>query len=131
MAADDDSVNRARARAEHRWESGTAMLANATHGIEALSSRLHALDRAVDAERAATVAAAGLAIVGFLAGATHRRGWFGLAGIAAALFAQQRVTGWSPAVAAMKACGLRTRREVELEREAVTYALRALGRGSA
>ena len=118
--------------AQLTWQSGTAMLAQASRGLDALSSRLRELDSEVSVEKASLAAGVGVAAVGLLASvASRRKSFLAVAGLGLGLAVMQLVTKRAAAAPVGARLGLRPAKEIELEKQAVRYALVALGRGSA
>lgn len=87
-----------------------------------LTARIETLEREWDIERALEVTASTLALSGLLLGVTTHRRWLWLSGGVAAFLLQHAVQGWCPPVPILRRMGLRTRKEIDLER----YALKAL-----
>jgi hypothetical protein len=87
-----------------------------------LSDRIAALDREWDIERYLEVFAPSLALSGIVLAALVSRRWLTLSAGVLGFLVQHAVQGWCPPLAALRANGVRTRREIEEER----YALKAL-----
>lgn len=88
---------------------------------EVIDERIAQLDCEWDIDRllganAATLALAGL---GLVLGATRDRKWLVLPGIILPLVLQQGLRGWSPPLPALRHLGLRTRGEIDRERQAL------------
>jgi hypothetical protein len=90
---------------------------------ERIGARLEELDREWDIERALEANAASVAALGIAASALARRRWVLALPLAVALFLlQHAVQGWCPPLAVFRRRGVRSRREIDLER----YALKVL-----
>jgi hypothetical protein len=87
-----------------------------------VSRYLETLDREWDLNRAVCVGASALALGGVLLGRVGGNGWRVLSAVAAGLLLQQGLFGWGPLGEAVRALGVRTRREIDLEK----FALKAL-----
>ena len=95
---------------------------DSTLGDRELSERIDALDREWDIERYLEVFAPALALSGIVLAAFGNRRWLALSAGVLGFLVQHAVQGWCPPLAALRASGVRTRREIEEER----YALKAL-----
>jgi hypothetical protein len=90
---------------------------------ERIAARLDELDREWDIERVLEANAATVAALGITASALARRRWMLALPLAVALFLlQHAVQGWCPPLAVFRRRGVRSRREIDLER----YALKVL-----
>lgn len=87
-----------------------------------LSARIDELEREWDIERVLELNASSLALVGTVLGATVSRKWLLLPGTVLPFLFQHAVQGWCPPVVLFRRLGVRTRKEIELEK----YALKAL-----
>ena len=94
---------------------------DSTLSDEEIVARIEALDREWDIERYLEVFAPGVALAG-LGLALRNRNWLILPVAVLAFLAQHAIQGWCPPLGALRASGVRTRREIEEER----YALKAL-----
>jgi hypothetical protein len=94
----------------------------ASLGPEAITARIHQLDREWDIERRLEVIAAGAALSGVALASFHRRGWLLLPAVMLGFLMQHAVQGWCAPAAVMRRRGVRTRQEIDRER----YALKAL-----
>jgi hypothetical protein len=84
-----------------------------------IQARLDALEREWDIERALEAHAAALALTGTALGLTVSRKLLLVPGVAAALLLQHAVQGWCPAASLLRRMGVRTRGEIETERDAL------------
>ena len=94
----------------------------AAQGPETISRRLEELDGESDIERYLEINASALALGGLALGSFVNRRWLLLPGIVLPFLLQHGVQGWCPPVPLFRRLGVRTRREIDVER----YALKAL-----
>ncbi|REE03248.1 DUF2892 domain-containing protein [Citricoccus nitrophenolicus] len=87
-----------------------------------LSARIDELEREWDIERVLELNASSLALVGTVLGTTVSRKWLLLPGTVLPFLFQHAVQGWCPPVVLFRRLGVRTRKEIELEK----YTLKAL-----
>ncbi|NUL44107.1 DUF2892 domain-containing protein [Cellulosimicrobium funkei] len=87
-----------------------------------ISVRIDELEREWDIERVLELNASSLAFVGTVLGATVSRKWLLLPGVVLPFLFQHAIQGWCPPVVLFRRLGVRTRKEIELEK----YALKAL-----
>jgi hypothetical protein len=120
-------VDRVRGRTDSEVLAGldaalaTRVARYGTMSAEDFAARLEELDREWDIERVLIVNASTLATIGVLAG--FRRRIALLLPLAVGSFLLQHgLQGWCPPLSAFRRLGVRTRREIDLER----YALKAL-----
>ncbi len=86
-----------------------------------IDRRLRDLDREWDTERVLETTASSFALLGLALGATVNRKWFIFPGVVAAFLLQHAIQGWCPPLPVIRRLGVRTAREIDLER----YALKA------
>jgi len=86
-----------------------------------IDARLDELDEEWDIERLLQTQAAGLSLFGILM-ASHNRKWLLLPFAVAGFLLQHALQGWCPPVPILRRLGVRTTREINIER----YALKAL-----
>jgi hypothetical protein len=111
----------ARGDLDRRLEQRIAEYAGAP--VERIGARLDELDREWDIERYLEVNATSLVALSTAATLVTRRRWLLLLPLAVALFLLQHgLQGWCPPLAIFRRRGVRTRREIDLER----YALKVL-----
>ncbi|NBD08659.1 MULTISPECIES: hypothetical protein [Corallococcus] len=84
-----------------------------------MSRYLEKLEHEWEMHRALGVGGSALALVGLLLGRRGGRGWRVLSGVTLALLFQQGITGFGPLSALVRALGVRTRREIDLEKFAI------------
>jgi hypothetical protein len=88
----------------------------------AITRYLEKLEREWDLNRVVTVAASAVTVLGLALGAKDGRGWRVVSGVAAGLLLQHGLFGYGPLAELVRALGVRTRREMDLEK----FALKAL-----
>nr|WP_233278266.1 hypothetical protein [Myxococcus stipitatus] len=84
-----------------------------------MSRYLQRLEREWDLNRAVMVATAALGALGLLLGKKDGGRWRVLSGVAAAALLQHGVFGFGPLSGPLRALGVRTRREIDLEKFAI------------
>lgn len=89
-----------------------------------ITKRIKELDLEWDIERYLEANAAILTSIGAILGLKKSRNWFILPLTVSAFLFQHAVQGWCPPVSVFRRLGIRTRREIEVEK----YALKALRR---
>lgn len=110
------SPRAANARIDHETNARVRFHARHPRTIDA---RLAALDAEWDIERALAANAAGLALAGTIAGTLYDRRMLALPAAVATFLLQHAVQGWCPPLPVLRAMGLRTAREIEIERHAL------------
>jgi hypothetical protein len=88
-------------------------------GPAAISHRLLELDREWDVERTLEANAAAVSLVGLGLGFFVSRNWFRFPVVVAAFLLQHALQGWCPPLPIFRRRGVRTSREIELERTAL------------
>jgi hypothetical protein len=83
-----------------------------------IDRRLRQLDREWDIERLLETNASALAFAGIVLGMADRR-WLRLSAVVTAFLFQHAVQGWCPPIPVLRRLGVRTSREIELERIAL------------
>jgi hypothetical protein len=109
----DEAVNR---RIQRDIERSVRHHALFPHRIDA---RLRRLEREWDIERVLEANAALLALTGVMLGATRDRRWLALPALVTTFLFQHAVQGWCPPLPILRRLGVRTAREIELERVAL------------
>jgi hypothetical protein len=84
-----------------------------------MSRYLEALDREWDINRVVSVGAATLGLAGLLLTQVDGRGWRVLSAVASGLLLQHGLFGWGPVAELVRVLGVRTRREIDLEKFAI------------
>ena len=85
----------------------------------AIERRLRELDREWDIERVLETNAALIALAGVALGARLDRRWLVLPALVTTFLCQHAVQGWCPPVPLLRRLGIRTPREIEIERVAL------------
>jgi hypothetical protein len=85
---------------------------------EAMEQRIEELEREWDIERVLELNAATLALTGVLAGLRDRR-VLALPIVVLGFLIQHAVQGWCPPIALFRRLGIRTRREIDAEKQAL------------
>lgn len=88
-------------------------------GREAIERRLNELDREWDIERLLEVNAASFVFLGTMFGLLKGRSWLVIPAVVSAFLLQHALQGWCPPVSVFRRLGVRTSREIELERNAL------------
>jgi hypothetical protein len=86
---------------------------------EGIDRRLRQLDREWDVERLLETNAAAIAFAGIVLGTVGDRRWLRLSALVTAFLFQHAVQGWCPPIPVLRRLGVRTAREIELERIAL------------
>ena len=84
-----------------------------------MSQYLQKLEHEWEMHRAVAVGGSALALLGLLVGRKGGHGWHVVSGVTLALLLQQGITGFGPLSALVRAWGVRTRREIDLEKFAI------------
>ncbi|MBN9683751.1 MULTISPECIES: hypothetical protein [unclassified Corallococcus] len=84
-----------------------------------MSRYLEKLEHEWDVHRTLVVSVSGLALGGLLLGRKAGRGWGVLGGVTLTLLLQHGLTGFGPLSVLVRALGVRTRREIDLEKFAI------------
>ncbi len=87
-----------------------------------ISRYLEELEHEWDLNRVLSVAASAVSLLGVLLAAKEGRGWKIMSGVAAGLLLQHGLLGFGPLAELVRAMGVRTRKEIDLEK----FALKAL-----
>jgi hypothetical protein len=91
----------------------------AARGREAITARLDELDREWGIERTLEANAATATLVSLGLGFTINRRWFAFPVVVAAFLLQHALQGWCPPLPIFRRLGVRTEREINLERTAL------------
>ena len=91
----------------------------AAGGREAIGRRLEELDREWDIERTLEANAATVTLIALGLGFSVDRRWFAFPVVVAAFLLQHSLQGWCPPLPLFRRCGIRTEREIHLERTAL------------
>jgi hypothetical protein len=88
---------------------------------EEITRQIEALDREWDMERILETNASALLLVGLTLGVSQNKRWLIMPGIIASFLLQHAVQGWCPPVPIFRRLGVRTRKEIELEKTALKF----------
>ncbi|HEX8433938.1 hypothetical protein [Archangium sp.] len=112
-----DGVNR---RIDDRVEGCVRHMAEQDRA--AITQYLDKLEREWDLNRMVTVAASAVSVLGLVLGARDGKAWRVVSGVAAGLLLQHGLLGFGPLAEVVRVLGVRTRKEIDLEK----FALKAL-----
>ncbi len=84
-----------------------------------IEERLVALEKEWDVERMLEVNAAGLGLVGLALGFFHSRRWLIIPAVIFPFLLQHAFQGWCPPLTVFRRAGIRTRREIDAEKNAL------------
>jgi hypothetical protein len=90
-----------------------------TRDVSALTDRIAELDEEWDVERLLEANASTLALAGTVLGATRHRRWLWLPGLVTVFLLQHALQGWCPPIVLFRRMGVRTRKEIDVERSAL------------
>jgi hypothetical protein len=113
----DEAINE-----EIRRQTEQRISHTARQGHHEIDRRLKELDQEWDMERTLEANAASIALLGLGLGAFVNRRFFVLPAVVAGFLLQHAVQGWCPPVPVFRRLGIRTAREISMER----YALKAI-----
>ena len=121
LPATDERVSRHTARAVNRRIAGQTRrrVENAAASVEVLSRRLRELDQEWDIERALEANAGALACLGAVLALTVDRRFALLPAAVGGFLVQHALQGWCPPVPLFRRAGVRTAREIGVERTAL------------
>jgi hypothetical protein len=88
-------------------------------GRDAIDRRLHDLDEEWDIERVLEANASTMVLLTMTLGLTASRKFFGLTLLVGGFLLQHALQGWCPPVPVLRSLGVRTPREIEIERIAL------------
>ena len=91
---------------------------------DVIVARMITLDKEWDIERHLQLNAALLTFAGLTLGITKNRLWYILPGIISFLMGQQAIQGWSPPMEIFRRLGIRTRKEIDMEKYSLMEALK-------
>ena len=113
----DDSINQ-----RIRQQTERNILYFSGKGAGELHRRLEELDREWDVERLLETNASSLALLGLGLGAFVDRRFFVIPAVVTAFLLQHAIQGWCPPIPVFRRMGIRTSREIDIER----YALKVI-----
>src|SRR5688572_6385257 len=88
-------------------------------GSGVMETRLQQLDSEWDVERSLQLASGLNVLIGLILGLTVNKKWFLLSAVSAAFLVQHTLQGWCPPLPVLRYFGVRTKEEIDLEREAL------------
>ncbi|NTS42303.1 DUF2892 domain-containing protein [Flavisolibacter sp. BT320] len=88
-------------------------------GAGVMEGRLQQLDREWDIERSLQLASGLNVIIGLTLGLTVHKRWLLLSAVSSLFLVQHTLQGWCPPLPVMRYFGIRTKEEIDLEREAL------------
>lgn len=91
----------------------------ASQGTGAMEMRLRQLDKEWDIERSLQLASGLNVLIGLTLGLTVNKKWLLLSAISSAFLVQHTLQGWCPPLPVMRYFGIRTKEEIDQEREAL------------
>jgi hypothetical protein len=100
------------------------ILKYAAQGSSAIEARLRQLDKEWDIERSLQLASGLNVLIGLTLGLTVNKRWLLLSGISSAFLVQHALQGWCPPLPVMRYFGVRTKEEINQEREALEEQLK-------
>ncbi len=104
---------------EIRRRTEESVARHALSGREAIDRRIAELDREWDIERCLEANAAGISLAGLLLYLSGSRAWILVPVAVSAFLLQHALQGWCPPVEVFRRLGIRTRKEIESERNAL------------
>lgn len=84
-----------------------------------IAARLEELDREWDIDRTLEARAGGMAFVSTILGLTWKRGFLAVPIVVGTFLMQRALLGWCPPLAILRRQGIRTRSEIDSERQAL------------
>jgi hypothetical protein len=88
-------------------------------GPAAISARINQLNKEWDVERSLELATSINTLLGLTLGLTVNKKWHILTAVTAAFMIQHTVQGWCPPLPVLRWFGIRTKEEINVEREAL------------
>lgn len=92
---------------------------------DVIAARMAELDNEWDIERYLQLNAAFLAMLGGTLGATRNRLWYIVPGLVSFFLGQHAIQGWCPPVELFRRMGIRTRKEIDMEKYSLMEALKS------
>jgi hypothetical protein len=89
----------------------------------AIQSRLRELDEEWDTERTLELVSASVTLAGLGLSVLVNKKWALLSAVSAAFLAQHSIQGWCPPLPIIRALGVRTKNEIEKEKDALVKSL--------
>jgi hypothetical protein len=92
---------------------------------DVIAARIAELDKEWDTERMLILNASTLSLASILLGITKNRLWFILPAVVSFFLAQHALQGWCPPLNLFRKAGIRTRKEIDMEKYALMDALKS------
>lgn len=92
---------------------------------DVIAARMSDLDKEWDMERLLILNASIFSLASILLGTTKNRLWFIAPVLISFFLGQQAIQGWCPPVALLRKAGIRTRKEIDMEKYALLEALKS------
>jgi hypothetical protein len=90
-----------------------------------IAARMAHLDNEWDMERMLILHTSMLSLVGFMMGTAKHRLWYLIPAVFTCLLVQHAIQGWNPLMIAFRKKGIRTRKEIDMEKYALMDALKS------
>jgi len=87
----------------------------------ALDERIQSLNKEWDIERHLQLISATKVLLGICLGLTVNKKWFLLSAVSAGFLVQHSIQGWCPTVTLLRRLGIRTKNEIDIERNALEF----------
>jgi hypothetical protein len=104
-------------------ETNESIRLYARQGKAAIQSRLRELDEEWDTERTLELVSASVTLAGLGLSVLVNKKWALLSAVSAAFLAQHSIQGWCPPLPIIRALGVRTKNEIEKEKDALVKSL--------
>ena len=92
---------------------------------DVIAARMAELDKEWDTERVLIMNASSLSLASIALGITKNRLWFIMPVVISFFLAQHAIQGWCPPLALFRKAGVRTRKEIDMEKYALMDALKS------
>lgn len=90
-----------------------------------IAARIAELDKEWDTERVLILNASAISLASMVFGITKNRLWFVMPAVVSFFLAQHAIQGWCPPLSLFRKLGLRTRKEIDMEKYALMAALKS------
>lgn len=98
-----------------------------SQGKTVINARIEQLDKEWDIERTLELNASVIAFAGVVLSATVSKKWLLLPAVVTGFLMQHAIQGWCPPLPLFRYFGIRTRKEIEVEQQALQQALASQG----
>ena len=92
---------------------------------DVIAARIAELDKEWDTERMLILNASTISLASIILGITKNRLWFIMPAVVSFFLAQHAVQGWCPPLNLFRKAGIRTRKEIDMEKYALMDALKS------